>query len=87
MPMYQGELDGLCGMYAIVNALEECGETCSEKIFESACSAIARNRWPSVLWKGTTFDDMQKMVKKCLPEGGQIKVSYPFRNNLPASNN
>jgi hypothetical protein len=87
MPMYQGELDGLCGMYAIVNALEECGETCSAETFEIACSAIAKNRWPSVLWEGTTFEDIQKMVKKCLPEGCPINVSYPFKDNVPASNN
>ncbi len=50
MPYYQGEFDGLCGMYAIANAYEICGygDICAE-LFQAACDALAPRRWPSVL--------------------------------------
>lgn len=89
MPVYQGELDGLCGPYAIANAFELCGES-PDQAFQVACSAIPRSRWPDVLWNGTTFFDIRRMIKKCLlitqqaPNG--IKVKYPFLKNEPSTN-
>jgi hypothetical protein len=67
MPKHQGELDGLCGPYAIANALEHCGLDGfkPETVFQSACSALSRRRWPGVLWKGATFVDLQRMIKRC----------------------
>ena len=90
MPGYQGEYDGLCGMYAIANAYETCGYDTpddEQEIFYIACSALAGSRWPSVMWEGTTLGDLRKMIKKCqefLPEG--IRVTYPFLKNTPRTN-
>lgn len=87
MPNYQGELDGLCGPYAIVNAFEHCGfEQEADTIFQTACKALSNRRWPSLLWEGTSFADLQKMIKHCrtvLDDTTGLKVSYPFSRNTP----
>lgn len=88
--MYQGELDGLCGPYAIVNALEHCGlANKGEKIFRTACNSIANRRWPAVLWEGTTYADLKRMIAACLRSDFnhlKIKASYPFDRNPPLTN-
>jgi len=86
-PSYQGELDGLCGPYAIANALEECQYTDKEAIFKLACEALSKRRWPAVLWCGTTFGDMQRMIRACLKNINHIQVRYPFMHSIPESNN
>lgn len=88
MPNYQGQLDGLCGPYAIVNAFEHCGYEESETIFKAACEASATRRWPALLWEGTTFGDLKKMVSNCRKAIGgapELKVSYPFVSKIPPS--
>ena len=89
MPRYQGELDGLCGPYAIANALEECGYTGShEAVFQTACSAVSSRRWPDLLWEGTWFGDLQRMISACLREhcGAGLVARYPFLRRTPATN-
>ena len=47
---YKGELDGLCGPYAIVNAFNQCGineDIFGQDIFNIACSAV--DDWPEIL--------------------------------------
>ncbi len=87
---YQGELDGLCGPYAIVNALAFCGLVeCEDRIFETACLRMGSKRWPSLLWEGTTFADLQRMTRACLDNELNsigVSVSYPFSRLVPASN-
>lgn len=89
MPQHQGALDGLCGPYAIANALEQCGITDSETVFKLACLSAAPRRWPDLLWVGTTFGDLRRMIRLCLDsslnEGG-LKVRYPFLAKKPATN-
>lgn len=100
MPLHQGEYDGLCGMYAIANAYQICGydrpedEEELQDIFQIACGALARSRWPDILWEGTSFGDMKKMIAKCRQEtdgwkdydGFSVKVEYPFSRNTPKTN-
>lgn len=85
---YQGEYDWLCGMYAITNAFIECGAGDGEKVFMTACSRLARNRWPTTIWEGTDFDDMKKMIRKCSRQiTPRISFSFPFEGeNEPESN-
>ena len=92
MPAYQGEFDGLCGMYAIANAYEECGyeDGCAE-LFQVSCNALAHRRWPRVLWEGTTFGGMKKMISACQDEieiqyHESVIVGYPFWHKPPKSN-
>lgn len=92
MPSYQGELDGLCGPYAIANAFELCGCcTENEDVFKLACQAFTKGRWPTLLWEGTTFHDMQRMIKVCsrgvkFPANSKLVVSYPFLRKTPSTN-
>ena len=101
MPGRQGDHDGLCGMYSIANAYQICGYDRPEDeegelkdIFRIACDALTKDRWPNVLWKGTSFKDMKKMIDKCLKEtewwkdydGLSVKVEYPFSRNTPKTN-
>lgn len=75
-PSYQGELDGLCGPYAIANAFKECGYPQKKATFKLACEALSKQRWPKVLWEGTAFGDMQRMIKACIKNIDHIKVGY-----------
>lgn len=89
MSSFQGSLDGLCGPYAIANALLACGLSDAEALFEKACSAPSRKRWPALLWEGVTFGDLQRMVRACLgpetnPDG--VSATYPFLKNPPRTN-
>jgi len=85
---YQGGLDGLCGMYALVNAYMMCGCEDGEDILLEACRALAKSRWPEVLVKGTTFADMQRMAKRCKDVMGidHVQLRYPFKRQAPRSN-
>lgn len=91
---YQGTLDGLCGPYAIVNAYHQCDieeNWLGQDIFNIACLAI--KGWPHVLWEGTSFGQMVKMIKarqkaleSAYKEGGThfpIEIRYPFYRNEP----
>ena len=93
---YQGSLDGLCGPYAIINAYHLCGideDWLGQDIFKIACSEIGN--WPDVLWKGTTFRQMETMLKACQKALRKVyreenckysvKIEYPFRSNPPRS--
>jgi len=83
----QGHLDGLCGVYAIVNAFSEVGLKSSEDIFREACKSLSPNRWPKTLWEGTTMRDLEVMIKSCIDELkiSDVVVRYPFRSQQPLS--
>ena len=95
---YQGNLDGLCGPYAIVNAFDRCGlneEWLGQDLLNIACLAI--EGWPGILWKGTDWPQMRKMLKACAKalrkayEGAgeeyHVRVEYPFSGaGMPKSN-
>ncbi|MDT0683084.1 hypothetical protein RM543_10335 [Roseicyclus sp. F158] len=86
----QGELDGLCGMYAIVNALRKMGVSREDEVFQTCCEALCSSRWPDTLWEGTTLRDIEVMLKGCraadIKGVERITVSYPFRRTEPKSN-
>lgn len=90
MPSHQGALDGLCGQYAITNALELCGlGTQREALFRIACASATDDRWPVLLWKGTRFSDLRKMIGRCLESPANrlgVRARYPFSRGVPATN-
>lgn len=90
MPAYQGELDGLCGQYAVTNALDLCGlGRHRQALFEAACASAKPERWPLVLWQGTEFSDLKRMVRNCLSSPANrlgIRARYPFYRGAPANN-
>ena len=94
---YQGSLDGLCGPYAIVNAYHQCDieeDWLGQDIFNIACLAI--KGWPHILWKGTSFGQMIRMLKACQKAlknayneadcDYPVKIRYPFFKNVPDTN-
>ncbi|MCY4498160.1 MAG: hypothetical protein OXC14_12830 [Rhodospirillaceae bacterium] len=95
---YQGNLDGLCGPYAIVNAFDRCGlneEWLGQDLFNIAC--LAMEGWPNILWEGTDWAQMktilkacQKALRKAYRAAGKefhVKVEYPFTGKRkPRSN-
>ena len=93
MPFYQGTMDGLCGLYALVNAYEACGVEKKgdlEHVFKLACDTLPRRRWPDVLWDGTSFQDLKKMICRCEKAMGNkgdspIIAEFPFEGNDPGS--
>jgi hypothetical protein len=82
-PKQQGQLDWLCGVYAVVNAFIKCGisNKKSKKLFKEAILALPCEGWPEVLWKGTSFKELRKMIRGCHEEVARtsgILVEYPF---------
>ena len=95
---YQGNLDGLCGMYAIVNAYDRCGineDWLGQDLFNISCRAI--DGWPDILWDGTSFSQLRTMLAACQKaltkayrkagEEFHVEVEYPFSGKRgPKSN-
>lgn len=86
----QGDLDALCGIYAIVNAFTHLGvdKRYSKRLFKLACKGLPAKKWPKVLWNGTYLKDIKRMIKNCQkrsePSGTlRIDVSYPFKKETP----
>lgn len=85
----QGHLDGLCGVYAVVNAFLKLKAGNENEIFRACCCALSDSRWPKTLWEGTSLRDLETMIKSCLEKVNgldRFHVSYPFRVNQPKSN-
>lgn len=65
MAAQQGDLDGLCGLYAVTNALTllypEHMKLGAQRGVLRAC-ATALHRWPEILWYGTTAREMSDML-------------------------
>lgn len=90
MPAYQGAYDGLCGQYAVTNALELCGlDKERQAIFRTACASAPLTRWPLLLWDGTAYSDLRRMVRACLKSPANrlgVKARYPLSRGEPANN-
>jgi hypothetical protein len=82
---HQGDLDGLCGMYAITHAFHLCGRDDTDIVFQTACNALAKSRWPKVLWEGTTLGDMKKMIAAVAQDVSieGLTIQYPFQRQPP----
>jgi hypothetical protein len=90
-PYLQGNIDGLCGLYAIVNAFQ-ClfpGTFTDDDAWElmaSLCSSIS-HKFPAVIWKGAGVEDTVTMFKAAQDFaratrhlGGSLIVTRPFAN-------
>ena len=93
MPSHQGELDGLCGQYAIAHAFSIClndeYEYGVEDYFQAACRGLANGRWPDAIWDGSQFGDMRRMIANCRREYEELEevdVRYPFLRHAPKTN-
>lgn len=64
----QGGLDGLCGIYSTVNAMQYLNgkaftEAAAIKIFKHLCGAIV-DKFPSVLWEGTGVPELRAILDR-----------------------
>lgn len=84
----QGDLDGLCGIYAVVNALNHLLQNrsesaLSESLFEAVLRAIPRRMYPEVLFEGLDVEDLQKIARAAVRHldqewNIQVEVTRPF---------
>ena len=89
-PLQQGDLDGLCGAYAVVNAvtrlLHDRGFTREDanRLFKRLCHALhRRQKMPQAVWRGTHIEDVDAMlqtVQRFVRESFDLRlvVSRPF---------
>ncbi|HEY8572325.1 hypothetical protein [Phenylobacterium sp.] len=87
-PYNQGDLNGLCGMYAVVNALHllfEAGDVpdFGEDVFRATARAIPQDAYPAVLWNGMTIDKVVDLAKRAAVRvkrriDVRIAVQQPF---------
>jgi hypothetical protein len=90
-PYLQGQIDGLCGLYAIINAFQ-ClfpGSFTDDDAWELMtilCASISR-KFPAVIWKGAGVEDTIAMFKAAEKYAaatrhlrGRITVTRPFAN-------
>lgn len=87
-PYYQGDLNGLCGIYAVVSgfrhALDWNQHHHSDRdLFEVATKAVPKKDYPDVLWKGMSVAQLLRICKKTRDYLAQdwdyeVHVDVPF---------
>lgn len=85
-PLRQGELDSLCGLYAVVNALRLCSAT---KLNGAALQAVFRNMLremsddlPRLSCSGSTDDDVKRYLRVAfhmLREKYSVDLTFRYR--------
>jgi hypothetical protein len=94
-PLQQGDLDGLCGAYALVNAVTRLlhnkgfQREDANRLFQRLCRTLhRRQRMPQAVWRGTHIDDIDGMlrtVRRFVRENFAVTliVSHPFDSGVP----
>ena len=94
-PLQQGDLDGLCGAYALVNAVTRLlhnrgfQRDDANRLFQRLCRTLhRRQRMPQAVWRGTHIDDIDGMlrtVRRFVRENFAVTlvVSRPFDSGVP----
>ncbi|WP_133122984.1 hypothetical protein [Zhengella mangrovi] len=90
----QGNLDGLCGAYAIVNAISqaldrpEYMEELADHWFQAALLSLPKRDFPEVIWIGTNPGQLRLMangVVKAIRRGTnrdlELEVDQPIKRN------
>lgn len=93
-PRQQGSLDGLCGAYAVVNAIgraldmPDYMDELAHEWFRSALDSLPKEVFPEVVWKGTTLEQLTLMaegVVKAVRHDTRrdivLEVDRPIRRN------
>lgn len=88
-PHFQGQLDGLCGIYSSINAtrlIEKISPGQSTALFQKIFSAVERRKsHSSIIKNGLSNRDMAYVFKEVIQKEHPIKRSKPFprANNIP----
>jgi hypothetical protein len=86
--LHQGALDGLCAVYAVVNAARLCGLE-ARPAFARACNTVPAKVWPRLLVEGAYFKELKKMGVAAVSDPRleeALKVRAPFERNPPPNN-
>ncbi len=90
IPKKQGHLDGLCGVYSIINSFKQVlGKSLKEEdvqlLFEACCRSVSA--WPATLWEGLEFDELKELIERAKISEPDlfkvVKVTFPFANSTP----
>jgi len=88
-PYLQGQIDGLCGLYAIVNVFQlifpgSFDDDDAWELMTKLCRSIAA-KFPAVIWKGAGVEDTVKLFQAAQDYaratrhlGGEVVVTRPF---------
>jgi hypothetical protein len=88
-PYFQGNIDGLCGFYGIINAFQclfpaTFSEDEAWELMVALCEKLA-HKFPSVIWRGAGVDDTvalfeaaQDYAVKTKRLGGTVRVTRPY---------
>lgn len=88
----QGHLDGLCGIYAVVNAAKAvlgksvAGDEEILFLFRTLCRSVSA--WPLTLWEGLNFEELIDIVDRTICHNtilNKLDISYPFTKSTPQS--
>jgi hypothetical protein len=83
---WQGSLDGLCGHYAIVNALTLCGVLTTYKSQETLFRKLFKE--VPVIYDGMSFKKMRQVLRRRQNSWPSIVIRTPFAGkNISASRN
>ena len=92
----QGDYDGLCGLYALINALDLAG--CKggrlpvhRKLFEELAGSLPKGTLHRAIKDGLSGKDLLKAAAAVFPAfkkplGGSVKVCRPFRETIFRTN-
>jgi len=86
--LHQGALDGLCAVYAVVNAARLSGLE-ARPAFARACQAVPPKVWPRLLLEGAYFGELKKMGVAAVKDPAletPMRVRAPFERNPPPNN-
>jgi len=94
-PYRQGDLDGLCGLYALINASRLAdrslirNEDDCQNVFQRALRWLALNHkdFPVMLCDGVAYDMLSSVHKQIFQtQWPKITQHRPFQNNMPEEN-
>lgn len=84
-PYQQGSLDGLCGLYSIINALRlvtgHRGRKHSMHLLDQLVSALNAKYASTAFINGTTTPDLSYLLNHVISSGIPIKKTKPFHKN------
>ncbi|MDY6904067.1 MAG: hypothetical protein SWH61_05210 [Thermodesulfobacteriota bacterium] len=88
-PFRQGDLDGLCGIYSVVNAvryIKKLSSEQSEDLFYQCLSAIEKeNRLSDIVAKGINLTILTTLFKEIIDPNFGIKRTRPFHKRKDVS--
>lgn len=83
-PLQQGDLDCLCALYAVVNAVRLCcalGPSQSQTIFKAIVKGVAKDL-PRIASSGSTDDDVKhylRIARQTLGDKYGLEIVYSYR--------